>query len=49
MGWLEFRGWLRELNRQRAGQDVDAESWKGRENDPWWREQDAIRRRRSGV
>lgn len=47
MGWREFRAWLRERNRsveRRAeGQMASADSWAGRENDPWWAEQDRKR------
>jgi hypothetical protein len=43
MGWLEFRGWIRELNRQRSGKEVSPDSWAGRDSDPFWQQQDQIR------
>lgn len=48
MGWLELQTWLREMNRQRRPRDVDPDSWQGREQDTWWREQDEARRRARG-
>lgn len=49
MGWLELKAWIRELNRQRSGEQPDPESWRGRDQDPWWRDQDELRARRAGM
>jgi len=38
MGWLEFRRWLRVMNKQIAGQRTQPDSWAGVENDPQWAE-----------
>jgi hypothetical protein len=48
MGWLEFKAWIRELNRQRSAKTMSPDSWAGRESDPWWGEQDRERARRRG-
>lgn len=41
MGWVEFKAWLREMNRSRqrqAGRSTTAPgSWAGRDHDAFWR------------
>jgi len=52
MGWIELRGWLREMNRSRlvdAKQyQADPDSWDGAENDSFWAEQRAKQDRMRG-
>jgi hypothetical protein len=48
MGWLEFKAWIRELNRQRSAKEMSPDSWKGRESDPWWSAMDQKRAQRRG-
>lgn len=47
MGWLEFRAWLRELNRQRSRKS-NPDTWDGADEDPNWIELRAQRRRVMG-
>lgn len=53
MGWRELRGWMRELNRQRAveaGRDrTSPDSWDGYERDAWWQAMREERRRQRGY
>jgi hypothetical protein len=48
MGWLEFKAWVRELNRQRKARTTSPDSWEGRDEDQFWVEQDRLRARLAG-
>lgn len=53
MGWRQFKGWLRQLNRihaKEAGRNkTDPNSWDGEYEDAWWAEQRAERKRLRGY
>ena len=41
-GWLQFKGWLRELRasqeREQRSRVTDPDSWDGVQHDAWWQQ-----------
>lgn len=48
MGWREFRGWMRQMTRDRMGPEPNPSSWDDPASQDNFRELDEIRRKRRG-
>ena len=48
MGWFEFLGWVKCMDRQKKGPEPDPESWKNAQAEEHWAEWKENRERRRG-